>query len=496
LIRVEHLSVSYGSRQALDDVSLRISEGEFLLITGPSGCGKTTLARCLNGLIPHAFPSEMSGEVTVAGQATSTGSVATLATSVGLVFQNPAHQLFNLNVDEEVAFGPRNLGIEETEVSRRVDWALEATGITRLRGRSIHTLSGGEKQRLAIASVLAMGPRILILDEPTASLDVEGTRCLMETLARLNAVSGVTIVVVEHRLGEVAHLTRRAVVMARGRVVADGPTGDVLSRRELLRTYGLRRPSDEIQDDWMELLGPNSDPPGPPIIELHDVQAGYGRTTVLRDLNLMLYEGELAAVVGDNGAGKTTLARLLAGVIRARKGDVRLGNGNRLNDKGDIGLLFQNPLDQLFCETVDEEIGFGPRNFGCFDPIRLNPILDAAQLASLRRFSVQSLSAGEQQRTALAAVLALEPRLVILDEPTMGQDWGHLSRFMDFLSELNRTGTTFLLITHDYRLVHRYARRILLLRHGRIVADGSPAGIETNTRGDLKYDSQFVSWSI
>ncbi len=215
-----------------------------------------------------------------------------------------------------------------------------------------------------------------------------------------------------------------------------------------------------------------------------------------RNLNLTLYRGEFAAIVGDNGAGKSTLARLLSGVIKPRKGEVRLGNGNRLTDKGDIGLLFQDPLHQLFCETVEEEISFGPRNFGHFDSIKLNPVLEATQLAPLRKFAVHSLSAGQQQRTALAAVLALEPRLVILDEPTMGQDWGHLSRFMDFLNELNKIGTTILLITHDYKLVHRYARRILLLRDGHIAADGSPAGVSVNARGVAKYDSQFVSWSI
>jgi energy-coupling factor transport system ATP-binding protein len=294
----------------------------------------------------------------------------------------------------------------------------------------------------------------------------------------------------------VTQLAKRTIVMAEGRVVADGPTDEVVSRRDLLRRYGLRRPSDEIQDDWMTLLSPNHQPPGPPIIELSHVEAGYGRTAVLRDLNLTLYQGELAAIVGDNGAGKSTLARLLAGVIKPRKGEVRLGNGHRLADKGDIGLLFQNPMHQLFCETVDEEISFGPRNFGCYDPAKLNPVLDATQLTSLSQCSVHRLSAGQQQRTALAAVLALEPRLVILDEPTMGQDWGHLSQFMDFLSELNRTGTTILLITHDYKLVHRYARRILLLRDGHIVADGSPAGVDLGTKGETKYDSQFVSWSI
>jgi energy-coupling factor transport system ATP-binding protein len=496
VIRIEHLSVLYGRTRSLDDICLNIAEGELVLLTGPSGCGKTTLARCLNGLIPHSIPAEVSGDVTVDGQMTTSHPVATLATSVGFVFQNPANQLFNLNVDEEVAFGPRNLGMDEAEVSRRGDWALEAAGISHLRGRTIHALSGGEKQRLAIAAVLAMEPRVLVLDEPTASLDVEGTRGLMATLARLNADSGVTILIIEHRLGEVTEIAGRAIVMAQGRIVADGPTDEVFGRRELLRHYGLRRPSNEIQDDWMSLLGPTRSPSGPPIIELRDVEAGYGRTTVLRDLNLTLHEGEFAAVVGDNGAGKSTLARLLARVIKPRRGEIRLDHADPRSDRRRVGLLFQNPLHQLFCETVDEEVSFGPRNFGCFDPTKLSPILDATDLGSFRGSPVHGLSAGQQQRTALASILALEPRLVILDEPTMGQDWGHLSRFMDFLSELNRIGTTVLLITHDYKLVHRYAHHILLLRDGHIVADGSPVGFDAESRGETRFDSQFVSWSI
>lgn len=476
MIQAEHLTVHYGEQQALDDVSLQVTPGEFVLVTGPSGCGKSTLARCLNGLIPQAIPATLTGRVVVDGRVTTDCSVAEMATSVGLVFQNPATQLFNLTVDEEVAFGPRNLGLDEEEVAHRVEWAMVATGIAGLRGRTIQTLSGGEQQRLAIAAVLAMGSRLLVLDEPTSSLDVRGTREVMATLARLNTEAGITVLVIEHRLGEVARLAQRTVLMDQGQIVADGPTRVIFGQHELLRRLGLRRPTAELQDDWTALLIPDGQPPGPPIVELRDVEAGYGSKMVLRGLDLALYAGEFAALVGDNGAGKSTLARLLAGLLKPRRGEVRLGNSRRLIPGRDVGLLFQNPLHQLFCDTVDEEVSFGPRNFGCFDLAGLESVLKATDLAPLRQRPVHGLSSGQQQRTALAAVLALQPRLVILDEPTMGQDWRHLSTFMDFLVELNRTGCTILLITHDYKLVHRYARRILLLRDGRIVADGAPAG--------------------
>jgi len=474
MIHTEALSVRYGAQPALDGVSLSVAPGECVLVTGPSGCGKSTLARTLNGLIPHTIPARMEGRVLVDGRDTAGCSVAELATAVGLVFQNPATQLFNLTVDDEVAFGPRNLGLAEDEVSRRVASALAATGIEHLRGRSTRELSGGERQRLAIAAVLAMGPRILVLDEPTASLDVRSTREMAATLGCLRD-AGVTILIVEHRLGAVAHLAQRTVILEAGRVVADGPTDEVLALQPLLRRLGLRRPAEESLDEWSRLLMPNGRPPGPPIVELKGVEAGYGRRAVLRGLDLTLYEGEFAALVGDNGAGKSTLARLLAGLVKPRRGEVRLGNGRRLEPGRDVGLLFQNPLDQLFCDTVGEEVSFGARNLGCYDPAAVEAVLRAADLVPLRARAVHSLSMGQQQRAALAAVLASGPRLVILDEPTMGQDWGHLSAFMDFLLELNRAGCTILLITHDYKLVHRYARRILLLREGRVVADGVPA---------------------
>jgi len=475
MIQIEHLSVRYGEQPALDDISLQVAPGEFVLLTGPSGCGKSTLARCLNGLIPHTIASTMTGRVVIDGRVTTDTPVANLATAVGLVFQNPATQLFNLTVDEEVAFGPRNLQLDEQEVARRVEWAMAATGITALRRRPIQTLSGGECQRLAIASVLAMGPRLLVLDEPTASLDVPGTRDVMTTLARLNAEAGVTVLVIEHRLGEVARLARRTVILDQGRIVADGATAALFDQRDLWQRLGLRRPADALQDDWAALLTPNGHPPGPAIVQLKNIEAGYGSRVVLRGLDLTLHAGEFVALVGDNGTGKSTLARLLAGLLKPRRGEIRLGNGQRLLPGRDIGLLFQNPLHQLFCDTVGEEISFGPRNFDCSDQDDLEAILTATDLKSLQRRPVHALSSGQQQRTALAAILALKPRLIILDEPTLGQDWRHLSAFMDFLVRLNQAGHTILLITHDYKLVHHYAQRILLLRDGRIVADGAPA---------------------
>jgi energy-coupling factor transport system ATP-binding protein len=452
------------------------------LITGPSGSGKSTLARVLTGLIPHALPARLSGRVVVDGVETAKCSLAALAPRVGAVFQDPATQLFHLRVDDEVAFGPRNLGLDEGEVDRRMGWALEAVGLGGFEARSPAELSAGQRQRLAIACALAMQPRVLVLDEPTASLDVPGTALVMSTLQQLRRRLGLTLVLVEHRLAEAARLADRVIVLAEGCLVAAGTPSAVLGDRALRERYGLRRPVDADLAAWPALMAPNGhrSDSAQPLLALSQVTAGYGRRPVLREVSLALYPGEFAALVGDNGAGKSTLALVAAGLLKPAAGQLQYSGGGRLRPGLDVALLFQSPADQLFADSVDEEVAFGPRNYGAFDETRHGETLAEADLLSLRARSPQALSVGQQQRTTLAACLALRPRLLILDEPTLGQDWGHLQRLMNYLAGLNRAGTSILLITHDYKLVHRYAERVIVLEAGRITGDGrlrpTPAG--------------------
>jgi energy-coupling factor transport system ATP-binding protein len=511
MIRVENLTVRYGDQVALDDVNLEIAPGEFVLLTGPSGCGKSTLARALNGLIPYASSARMTGRVVVDGVTTTDHSVAELAAHVGLVFQRPTAQLFCLTAEEEVACGPRNLGMDEDKVSQRVKFAVEAMGIEHLRGRRVSELSGGEQQRVAIAAVLSMRPTILVLDEPTSSLDWTGTAMLFSSLARLRREYGLTIVMIEHRLAEAAQLADRVIVMDGGRVVSDGAPGEILYCKELLARLGMRYPwhvldgpiqgcasaAEEIAgENWPAVLPVRQSQAQPPVgrpensqplVELRGIEAGYGRAKVLRGLDLALYPGEFAALVGDNGAGKSTVGRVLAGLLRPRRGRVVWrGKRDRILR---VGLVLQDPLVQLFCDTVEDEVAFGPRNLGRFAPQDVEQVLTVAGLTVLRRRSPYALSCGQQQRTALAAILALKPELLILDEPTLGQDWGHLSRIMDFLIELNGQGLTLLVITHDYKLICHYARRILVLSEGRIVADGAPrlpVSIETRQSAQVE----------
>lgn len=494
MIHIDHLTVHYGSQLVLNDVTLKVEQGEFVLISGPSGCGKTTLALCLAGLIPQAVPASLSGRVTVEKLDTQVHPLSVLARNVGLVFQNPATQLFNATVEEEVAFAPRNLNLPGEDIEARVRQALAATGVEHLRRRSVRDLSGGEQQRVTIAAVLAMHPRVLILDEPTSNLDWHGVEQLTSALARLHQEHGLTVILIEHRLAAVAPLATRMVLMDAGHIVTDGSPAAVLADRAQLKALGLRYP-------WLD-GGRRVEPGdlaklparGEPLVALRQVMASYGRQPVFSGLNLALYPGQFIALVGDNGVGKSTIARLLAGILRPQRGRVewhpalrRLPSGRR------TGLLFQNSLHQLVCDRVEDEVAFGPANYGLADD--LSPLLAAADLTALRCRRPQALSAGQQQRTALAATLALRPWLLILDEPTMGQDWDHLSRLMDYLIHLYHSGQTILLITHDDRLICRYAQRIVRLADGRVVADGMlPAPVPLSPRPDIPVPYTF--WEV
>lgn len=474
MIRVRDLTVRYGTFAALQSVSFDVDAGECLVVSGLSGCGKSTLARVLTGVLPQALPAQVEGLVEAAGMDVLRQPTARVSQTVGAVFQNPRAHLFHLRVDDEIAFGPRNLSLSEDEVAARVEWALDALGLTSLRAENPATLSGGQIQRVAIAAALAMRPQILVLDEPTASLDVPGTHSLIAALEDLRRQFGLTIVLIEHRLAEVRRIADRALVLHEGRVAADGDFDSTLGDPRILRQYGLRRPTMETLADWRDLLIPNGHHAGEarPLLDLQNLSAGYDSRTALHDINLQIFPGEFVALVGDNGAGKSTLALAAAGLLKPLAGKVLVGGTARPRPGLDIAILFQNPADQLFTDTVDEEIAFAPRNYRAFDPARHEQALQDSDLQHLRARRPFSLSIGQQQRTALASCLALRPALVILDEPTLGQDWRHLGQLMESLVRLNQQGTAILLITHDYKLVYRYAQRVLLMKDGRIILDG------------------------
>lgn len=474
IIEVQELNVSYGRDQVLDGLSLSVDAGEWVLITGPSGCGKSTLARAISGLIPHHIPARLEGTVRVDGVDLLESKLPETSQRVGLVFQNPGIQLFHLTVEEEVAFGPRNAGLGESEVTMRVDWALGLVGIQELRGKRPDQLSGGQKQLVAIAAVLAIRPKVLVLDEPTASLDVRSTEKVMRALEKVNQELGATIVMVEHRLHTIWERVDRVYLMDRGRMVDEGPPEDVFSDPARRKSYGLRRLVEQPMSSWKSLIKENGKHKDrvAPLLELKEISAGYRNNPVIEGLSLDIFPGDFLALVGENGAGKSTLALTAAGLLRPQKGKVIFAGGKKPRPGLDVALLFQNPAEQLFADTVGEEVAFAPRNYDCFSEERHGRAVRETGLEELTDRRPTKLSLGQQLRTALAACISIGPRLVILDEPTLGQDWGHLSCLMDYLQELNENGTAVLLISHDYKLVHRYARQVILMEEGQIALTG------------------------
>jgi energy-coupling factor transport system ATP-binding protein len=279
-----------------------------------------------------------------------------------------------------------------------------------------------------------------------------------------------TILLIEHRLAEAAQLAGRVILMEDGRILADEPPHVAFADRQLRQRLGLRRPAEDPAVSWETLIQPDGASAGPrqPLLTLENVSAGFNGHAVIKDIHLSLYPGEFTALVGDNGAGKTTLALVAAGLLKPQRGAVHFQDGARPRPGLDVALLFQDPQEQLFTDSVEEEVSFAPHNYACLDLDLQAQILREADLWELRTRRPLAISVGQQQRTALAACLGLRPRLLILDEPTLGQDWGHLQRLMDYLQALNAQGMAILLISHDYKLVYHYARRVILMREGSI----------------------------
>jgi len=526
LIEVKDLKYTYphSEKPVLTDVSLTVQSGEFILLTGPSGCGKTTLCRCLNGLIPKFYNGVMEGSIKVAGLDTKENPIMKLAQHVGLIFQNPDNQIFALTVEKDIAFGLENLGVPKEEMYREIEWAVETTGLQQLRQRATHELSGGQKQRLTIASVLAMRPDIIVMDEPTSFLDPVGAEHIFSVLDHLNKELGITIILIEHRMDLAVKYVDRMIVLNEGRVVQDGEPTMVLAddQTRLLgvgipRVFELARRLNSRGVNFSKLpvsaqqfyneLKPRLPKHRPPETECIDTLSGFageyhhqptvqvrdvcftypGSVEALRDVSLTIYQGDYVAIMGENGAGKTTLVKHFNGLLKPSRGKVTVNSVDVSTLSvaqlaRHIGLVFQNPDDQLFEETVEKEISFALRNFGFDKSVigqRVTWALNLLDLTEYRHKSPFTLSGGERKRVALASVLAWDPEILVLDEPTIGQDYGQKERLRHFLAQLRSQGKTVIIVTHDVEFVAESQPRIVLMAGGRVVDDGASKEIMT-----------------
>jgi energy-coupling factor transporter ATP-binding protein EcfA2 len=531
LVELRGLTYSYeGEAQpVLRDVSLTVRAGEFVLILGPSGCGKSTLLQLLNGTIPHTLKGTLSGTATICGLGLAETKVATFATAVGMVFQDPEGQIINTRVRDEVCFGMENLRRPTAEILDRQVEALACVGLEGFGDRSIFDLSGGQKQRVSIAAVLAGRPRLLVLDEPTANLDPAGMAEIFAVLARLNREAGTTIVLVEHRVDELADRVSRVVMMDRGAIVFDGTPREAFAQRRAAASeeataipLGAWFPqaaefaialSDACADPLapaevplnvpeaiafaarhMGALATPAAPPSPalpastdPLLRVEQLTYGYDRRQpVLRDISFTLDGEGIVALCGRNGSGKTTLARLLMGINPPPRGRLWIGRqdiaGLEPRDIASrIGYVFQNPDHQFVTDRVWDEVAYGLSVRGIAGDAIEERVSEMLRLVDLERYrdrSPFSLSLGERRRLSVATMLVLEPRLLVLDEPTIGQDYERAQMLMGLMARLReRFGTTILMITHDVRLVAEWADRALVISRGALLFDGTPAAM-------------------
>jgi energy-coupling factor transport system ATP-binding protein len=495
LVEVDGLTFRYrrASEPAIRDISLTVDRGEVVLVAGPSGCGKSTLIRAINGLIPHAYPGELSGVVRVEGHPTIDLKLRDIARTVGTVLQDPGKQIVGATVEAELAFGPENLGTPRDEMRRRLREVAARAGIESLIGRETNELSGGERQLLAVAGILMMEPRLYVVDEPLANLDPATASRLLAILRDL-ADAGDAVVIVEHRVEEALELRPDKVLyLDEGETRYLGPVDDFL---EVADPRSVRLPFEVVLDRARAgRLAPPSLAPSPragqaatadlePRLEFRDVHASIGDHPVLHGVEASLGRTEIVAMLGPNGSGKTTAFRTAMRLLPLTQGAI-LVDGRDAAERTTaelattFGYVFQSPSQMLFARTVREELLFGPMNLG-HDPNTFDGLLDdvlrrtsLADLENILERPPLALSYGQQKRLALAIALGLRPSTLILDEPSAGQDHRTAEAFIREVLAIPGLESVYL-VTHDVDLALTHADRILLFRDGRIVADGPP----------------------
>jgi len=509
-------NVSYlypnATQLALHDLSFSVRRGEFLGIVGPTGAGKTTLCLAVNGIVPHFFGGRFFGRIVVGGLDTIENPVSALSQHVGMVLQDPETQLIATSVENEVAFALENVALPPSEIARRTQRALQAVRLSGLENKHPHELSGGEKQRLAIAAAIAMEPEVLVLDEPTSQLDPIGQREVFSIVRELNDAYGMTVVLVSHAAEQMAEFAERIIVLAHGEIALDGTPDDIYSQSILPEMYRVRVPEVtetlhlirsqgivvpripvRIEDGCTILedvarscsLRPTVQPNEAKkrrdrVIAAHNLWHTYDDgTQALRGVSLDLYAGDYLLVVGQNGAGKTTLVKHFLGLLRPTEGSVEIRGEDvaalNVSDLArEIGYVAQNPDTQIFSQSVEDEVGFAlralryPRNE---IELRIEQSLEAMGLLHKRHAHPLSLPKGDRARVVIAAVLAMQPEVIVLDEPTTGQDYQGARQILDISRSLHEMGKTVVVITHHLYLMAEYAERAIVMGRGTVLLD-------------------------
>ena len=506
-VKIQDLVYCYpgGEKPALVRINLEIPEGQFVLLVGGSGCGKSTLVRAIAGLVPEFYGGNYGGKVCIHGHDIRQTDRQSLVQQVGMVFQDPESQLVMTGVEQEVAFGLENLGLENSLMKRRVMEVTNALALSGFLHSFIPELSGGQKQKVALASVLAMQPGILILDEPTSQLDPVAGEEILTMIRRLNEENGITVILVEQRLERCFHLADRVLVMEDGCILKDGNPGAVARwavnnkspfvpplaglfagtgfhdvpltvkrGREILKPY---YPVPDLKRTGKEFKQTVSNDRC--LVDIQNLWFTYQNgTEALKKVDLKIYPGEFTVIMGANAAGKTTLIKQIIGLLKPSRGRVTVEGREtqKLSVEelvSTVGYLSQNPNDYLCLPTVQEELSFTVKNMGLPDNGLSHTLLSRLSLDQYAKVNPRDLSAGERQRVALASVLVARPKILLLDEPTRGLDYRLKAELGNMLRELQAQGAAIMVVTHDVEFAAEYARDILLMAEGTVIARGN-----------------------
>lgn len=536
IIEFRDFSFQYYSQKkpTLKNINLTINKGEKILIVGLSGSGKSTLGNCVNGLIPFVYKGDIQGSCTVKGIETREMSVAELSKIVGTVLQDSDGQFVGLTVGEDIAFAMENDCIDTETMHKRVLGVAKSIQIDDLLDHAPGELSGGQKQRVSLAGVMVDDVDILLFDEPLANLDPATGQNTIELIDEIAKGGDKTILIIEHRLEDVLHRhVDRIILFKDGMIIRDCSPDELLAGDLLLKT-GIREPlylsackyagieireedhpgyideltlSDEDKKKLIDWVNTNSEDysiEDDPVLEAEHLSFSYdGIKNAVDDVSFKVNRGEMLAIVGKNGAGKSTISRLLTGFLREDFGDILLHGRNIKDDtifeRGQkIGLVLQNP-NQMICNTmIFDEVAYGLRNMHVAEEdvrTRVEEVLKVCGLFPFRNWPISALSYGQKKRVTIASILVMRPEIIVLDEPTAGQDYRHYTDIMDFLKMLNRQGLTIIMITHDMHLMLEYCNRSIVILDGKKIYDGSCADVlvdeELVQKANLKKTSLY-----